>query len=54
MALVSLAARGVGAAPGTPFEVAPLGGDHIRVTVGLVPDDAIAEVAEMLADAAHG
>ena len=54
VALVSLAARGVGAAPGTPFEVAPLGGDHIRVTVGLVPDDAIAEVAEMLADAAHG
>jgi DNA-binding transcriptional MocR family regulator len=54
VALVALAARGIGAAPGTPFEAAPLGTDHLRVTVGLVPDDAIEALADILADAAHG
>jgi DNA-binding transcriptional MocR family regulator len=51
-ALVSLAARGVGAAPGSPFEVTPLVGDHLRVTVGLVPTTSAAEVADRLAAAA--
>jgi DNA-binding transcriptional MocR family regulator len=54
VALVSLASRGIGAAPGTPFEAAPLGADHLRVTVGLIPDDDIDAVATLLAEAAHG
>ncbi len=37
-ALVSLAAHGIAAAPGAPFCVTPLDGDHLRVTVGLVAD----------------
>ncbi len=37
-ALVSLAAQGGGAAPGSPFVVSSLGVDHIRLTVGLVAD----------------
>ncbi|MCU1374851.1 MAG: putative transcriptional regulator (GntR-family) [Actinomycetia bacterium] len=39
-ALVALASQGIGASPGTPFEAQPPGVDHIRVTVGLVTDDA--------------
>jgi DNA-binding transcriptional MocR family regulator len=35
-ALVTLAARGVGVAPGTPFVVHPLPTDHVRLTVGQV------------------
>jgi DNA-binding transcriptional MocR family regulator len=54
VALVSLAARGLGAAPGTPFEAAPLGAAHLRVTVGLIPDAELASVANLLADAARG
>jgi DNA-binding transcriptional MocR family regulator len=37
--LVSLAAAGIGASPGSPFIVAPSGRDHIRVTVGLIAGD---------------
>jgi len=37
-ALVRLAAAGIGASPGTPFLVSPDGGDHLRLTVGLVRD----------------
>nr|MDT0666264.1 aminotransferase class I/II-fold pyridoxal phosphate-dependent enzyme [Micromonospora sp. DSM 115978] len=54
VALVALAARGVGAAPGTPFEVAPLDGDHLRVTVGLIAEESIDMVADVIAHAAHG
>lgn len=54
VALVALAARGVGAAPGTPFEVSPLDGDHLRVTVGLIAEESIDMVADVLAHAAHG
>lgn len=36
--LVSLAAAGVGASPGSPFIIAADGTDHIRLTVGLVAD----------------
>jgi DNA-binding transcriptional MocR family regulator len=50
-ALVRLDARGVGAAPGTPFLVRP-DTDHLRVTVGLVADDDTERVAEVLAEAA--
>lgn len=35
-AMVTLAAHGIGAAPGAPFCVTPLGGDHLRLTAGLV------------------
>ena len=54
VALVALAARGIGAAPGTPFEAAPLGAHHLRVTVGLIPAAALDEVADLLAEAARG
>lgn len=52
-ALVVLAADGIGAAPGAPFEVAPLRDDHLRVTVGLVPEEEAARVADALALAAN-
>jgi DNA-binding transcriptional MocR family regulator len=54
VALVSLAARGIGAAPGAPFEAAPLGPHHLRVTVGLILDQDLEVVADLLAEAARG
>ncbi|MEV6971138.1 aminotransferase class I/II-fold pyridoxal phosphate-dependent enzyme [Hamadaea sp. NPDC051192] len=51
-ALVALAAHGVAVAPGAPFEAAPLGQDHVRVTVGLVRDG-FPELASVLAAAAR-
>ncbi|BCY12585.1 GntR family transcriptional regulator [Actinoplanes sp. L3-i22] len=50
-AMVALAAHGIGAAPGAPFCVTPLGGDHLRLTAGLVADG-YPELAEVLASAA--
>ena len=52
-AVVALAARGIGVAPGAPFMVNP-DRDHLRVTVGLLDgdDDHVADVAEQLATAA--
>ncbi len=38
-AVLFLAAHGIAVAPGAPFEAAPLGADHVRVTVGLVRHD---------------
>jgi DNA-binding transcriptional MocR family regulator len=52
VAMLSLAAHGIAVAPGTPFEVSPLGADHVRVTVGLAAADEIDELAGILADAA--
>jgi DNA-binding transcriptional MocR family regulator len=52
VAMLSLAAHGIAVAPGTPFEVSPLGTDHVRVTVGLAATDEIDELAAILADAA--
>ena len=49
-ALLTLAARGIGAAPGEPFMVRD-DHPHIRVTVGLV-DDADQQLARQLAEAA--
>ena len=50
-AVVGLAARGIGVAPGGPFLVRP-DADHIRVTVGLLVSDAqIASVSGHLAAA---
>jgi DNA-binding transcriptional MocR family regulator len=51
VAMLTLAAHGIAVAPGTPFEVGPLDGDHIRVTVGLVRDG-FDELADILAEAA--
>jgi DNA-binding transcriptional MocR family regulator len=51
-AVLSLAAHGIAVAPGRPFEVRPLGADHVRVTVGLVHDD-FDHLAEVLAAAAR-
>lgn len=50
-ATVALAARGIGVAPGEPFLVRP-DADHLRVTVGLIPDDHLPAIAEHLAAAA--
>jgi len=52
-ATVSLAARGIGVAPGEPFLVRPAD-DHIRVTVGLLTgsDAAVRDAAGFLAHAA--
>lgn len=52
-ALVSLAAHGIGAAPGSPFEAAPLGEEHIRLTVGLVRSG-FDDLAATIADAVQG
>ena len=49
-ALLTLAAQGIGAAPGEPFLVRP-DRPHLRVTVGLVGEDA-QRLATQLADAA--
>lgn len=52
LAMLALAAHGIAVAPGAPFEVRPLGADHVRVTVGLVRDG-FAELATTLAGAAR-
>lgn len=51
-AIVRLASQGVGVTPGTPFDVLPDGGGHVRVTVGLVADG-FEELAQILAVAAN-
>jgi DNA-binding transcriptional MocR family regulator len=51
-ALVTLAAAGIRVSPGAPFVLAPLGGDHVRVTTAMLRDGA-AEVADHLAAAAN-
>jgi DNA-binding transcriptional MocR family regulator len=53
-ALVRLASRGIGVAPGTPFDVLPSAQGHIRVTVGLVDADLDAVVDEVAAAARTG
>ena len=50
-ALVLLASRGIGAAPGTPFQTRP-DQDFLRVTVGRVADDDIEHVGALLVEAA--
>ncbi len=51
-ALMRLAARGVGAAPGAPFAVLPSAHGHIRVTTGLIREH-LADVASEVAAAAR-
>ena len=50
-AIVRLASRGIGAAPGAPFTLLPEPAGHLRVTCGLV-DSGFEELAEELAVAA--
>jgi DNA-binding transcriptional MocR family regulator len=52
-AVVTLAAQGIGVAPGTPFLVDRLEHEHIRVTVGLVGGP-VEPLADQLAAAALG
>jgi hypothetical protein len=49
--MVTLAAHGIAVAPGAPFCVTPLDGDHVRVTCGLVADG-FDDLAGVLASAA--
>ena len=51
-AIVRLASQGVGVTPGTPFDVLAGGGDHVRVTAGLVAHGH-EELAQVLAAAAN-
>jgi DNA-binding transcriptional MocR family regulator len=51
IAMVALAAHGIAVAPGAPFCVTPLAGEHVRVTAGLVADG-FDELAGALAAAA--
>jgi DNA-binding transcriptional MocR family regulator len=51
VAMLTCAAHGIAVAPGAPFEVSPLGADHVRVTVGLVRDG-FDELADVLAESA--
>ena len=48
-ALLALAARGIGASPGSPFTVGEHATDHIRVTVAELPTTA-AEIAPIVAE----
>jgi DNA-binding transcriptional MocR family regulator len=51
-ALVLLAARGIGAAPGRPFLAAPCGGDHLRITTATLHTADALGVGAALAEAA--
>jgi hypothetical protein len=51
--LVTLAARGVGVAPGTPFVVNALPADHVRLTVAQVRDG-VDVLADHVTSAAAG
>ncbi|CAB4939453.1 unannotated protein [freshwater metagenome] len=47
-ALVNLAAAGVRVAPGTPFEVTPTRGHHVRVTTGLLDEHDTAQLQQVI------
>jgi DNA-binding transcriptional MocR family regulator len=51
VAMVALAGHGVAVAPGAPFLVSPDGGDHVRLTAGLVRDG-FDDLAAILVEAA--
>ncbi len=50
-ALVSLASRGIGAAPGSPFKVLADSQHHLRVTCALVVPELVDHVADSIAEA---
>ncbi len=51
-AMLTLAAQGIGVAPGEPFLVGESADDFVRVTVAQIPDTQLDDVAGLLADAA--
>lgn len=53
-AVVALAAHGVGVAPGAPFRVGESDANHIRVSLGTLPDDRVDSVAATIAAVATG
>jgi DNA-binding transcriptional MocR family regulator len=53
-AIVRLASRGIGVAPGTPFSLLPEPDGHLRVTCGLVAGDFEALAEELVAAAQTG
>lgn len=53
VALVALAAQGIGVAPGAPFLVQPSRTDHVRISIATVRDG-FDELARQLAEAASG
>ncbi len=50
-AIIRLASQGIGVTPGSPFDVIPGGGAHVRVTAGLI-SEGHEELADVLAAAA--
>lgn len=52
-ALLALAAQGIKAAPGAPFEVRPSATDHIRVTTGLLHQDDTDQFQHVITAIAH-
>ena len=51
---MALAAHGVGVAPGAPFRVGESDANHIRVSLGTLPDDRVDSVAATIAAVATG
>lgn len=51
-AIIRLASQGIGVTPGSPFDVIPGGGAHVRVTAGLI-SEGHEELADVLAAAAN-
>jgi DNA-binding transcriptional MocR family regulator len=51
-ALMRLASRGIGVAPGAPFNVSPNSQGHVRITIGLV-GDGLEDLADEVATAAR-
>ena len=49
-ALIALSARGIGAAPGSPFEAGRAHGHHLRLTVSTVDDDVPGGLARLADD----
>ena len=48
---MALASRGIGVAPGSPFQLGPADGPHVRITTARVADG-FEDLAGHLADAA--
>ena len=48
-----LASQGIGVAPGSPYLVKPELGDHIAITVGLLPPEDTPHIAAAVGSAAQ-
>ena len=53
VALMILASQGIGVAPGSPYLVKPELGDHIAITVGLLPPEETPHIAAAVGSAAQ-